>query len=109
MGATSLVVGGLAVVAQTGGRSLNVLGVVAALGGAVAPACYFLLGERGVAASSPLVLAFWSMLFTAAFWSNASGWWTSGRDSRGGAGRTERHAGRRGSHARRRRSTPASR
>ncbi|HEY8588254.1 MAG TPA: DMT family transporter [Naasia sp.] len=73
--AIALVVGGLAVVAQSGGGTLDTLGVIAAIGGAVALACYFLLGERGVAASSPLVLAFWSMLFAAAFWAVTSGWW----------------------------------
>ncbi|MCU1438321.1 MAG: putative permease, superfamily [Naasia sp.] len=73
--AIALVVGGLAVVAQGGDATLDLFGVVAAIGGAASLACYFLLGQRGVAASSPLVLAFWSMLFAAAFWSVASGWW----------------------------------
>jgi drug/metabolite transporter (DMT)-like permease len=70
-----LVVGGLAIVARVGAAPLDAVGVVAALAAAAALAVYFLLGERGVASAPPLVIAFWSMLFAAAFWAIPSGWW----------------------------------
>jgi drug/metabolite transporter (DMT)-like permease len=73
--AIALVIAGMAVVAQVGGAPLDALGVAAAAGAAVALAAYFLLGERGVAAAPPLVIAFWSMLFAALLWAVPSGWW----------------------------------
>ena len=71
----ALVLGGLAVVAQVGSARLDPLGIAAALGAAAALAAYFLLGERGVAAAPPMVVAFWSMLFAALLWAVPSRWW----------------------------------
>lgn len=66
---------GLATVAQIWASTLNPLGVVLGLLAAVALTIYLLLGERMVAQVSPLAVAFWSMLFAAAFWAIFSEWW----------------------------------
>lgn len=66
---------GLAVVAQVWDSTLHPLGVAAGLGAAVAFAFYFLAGERGVAHTHPLAVAFWASVFAAAFWALFSGWW----------------------------------
>jgi len=72
--AIALVLGGLAVVAQIWASELNVVGILFALVAAVSLATYFLVGERQVGATSPLAVAFWTMLFASisAFF---SGWW----------------------------------
>jgi drug/metabolite transporter (DMT)-like permease len=67
---------GLAVVAQVWDSQLQPLGVIAALGAAVAFAFYFLAGERGVAKKHPLAVAFWASTFATLFWAFFSGWWT---------------------------------
>ncbi len=74
--AIGLVLAGLVVVAQLWSSTLDPLGVVLALGAAVALTVYFVVGERQVAATSPLAVAFWTGLFAAAFWAALSGWWT---------------------------------
>ncbi len=66
---------GLAVVAQIWDSTLSPLGVVSGLGAAVAFAFYFLAGERGVARTHPMAVAFWAALFASAFWALLSGWW----------------------------------
>jgi drug/metabolite transporter (DMT)-like permease len=66
---------GLAVVGQVWHSTLNVMGVLAGLGAAVAFAFYFLAGERGVAKKHPLAVAFWASSFATGFWALFSGWW----------------------------------
>ncbi len=73
--AIAAVLTGLAVVAQVWDSALRPVGVVAALGAAVAYAFYFLAGERGVARRPPIAVAFWASLFAAAFWVIFSRWW----------------------------------
>jgi len=73
--AIALVLAGLAVVARVWDSDLDSLGVVFALVAAVTLALYFLVGERQVGATSPLVVAFYTTGFAALFWSFLSGWW----------------------------------
>lgn len=73
--AIGFVLVGLAVVAQVWASRLDPLGVVLAVAAAVTLAFYFLVGERQVGATSPLAVAFWTMLFATIFWSLFSGWW----------------------------------
>lgn len=73
--AIACVLVGLAIVAQIWASTLDALGVVMALGAAVTLAIYFLIGERQVAATSPLAVAFWTSGFAALFWAPFSGWW----------------------------------
>jgi drug/metabolite transporter (DMT)-like permease len=67
---------GLAIVAQIWLGDLNPLGVILAVVAAVSLAVYFVVGERQLASTPPLVVAFWTMTFAAAFWAIFSGWWT---------------------------------
>ncbi|MET0783427.1 EamA family transporter [Leifsonia flava] len=73
--AIALVLIGLAVVAQIGQSTLNVVGVLFALAAAATLTVYFVVGERQVGATSPLAVGFWSMGFAAVFWGVLSGWW----------------------------------
>lgn len=73
--AITLVLIGLAIVAQIWASRLNGLGVLMALIAAVTLAIYFLVGERQVTATSPLAVAFWTSGFAALFWAFFSGWW----------------------------------
>jgi drug/metabolite transporter (DMT)-like permease len=73
--AIALVLAGLAVVARVWDSELDALGVAFALVAAVTLALYFLVGERQVGATSPLVVAFYTTGFAALFWSFLSGWW----------------------------------
>ena len=66
---------GLAIVAQVWSSELDPLGVMFAFCAAVALTIYFLGGEREVGKSSPLAVAFWTMLFATLFWAIFSGWW----------------------------------
>ncbi|MBG6057630.1 drug/metabolite transporter (DMT)-like permease [Cryobacterium sp. MP_M5] len=66
---------GMAVVAQIWASTLSPFGVLAGVAAAICLAVYFLVGERQVASSSPLVVSFWSMLFASAFWLVFSAWW----------------------------------
>ena len=70
-----LVLVGLAVVAQVWASSLNSLGILLALVASASLTTYFLVGERQVGATSPLAVAFWTMLFASVFWAFFSGWW----------------------------------
>jgi len=75
--ALALCLGGLACVAEVGGKTrLDGLGVVAGLLCAVALATYFLLGERAVSRRDPVSLTCWAFFFSAAFWSLLQPWWT---------------------------------
>ena len=74
--AIGLVLVGLALVAQVGaGGDLPVVGVLFGLAAAATLTLYFLVGERQVTATSPMVVAFWSMGFAAVFWGCFSAWW----------------------------------
>lgn len=66
---------GLAVVAQVWASSLNLFGILMALLASASLTTYFLVGERQVGATSPLAVAFWTMLFASVFWAFFSGWW----------------------------------
>ncbi len=73
--AIGCVVVGLAVVAQVWASTLDPLGVVMALAAAATLAVYFIVGERQVTATSPLVVAFWTSLFATLVLAPFSGWW----------------------------------
>ncbi|MEL4318126.1 DMT family transporter [Leifsonia sp. YIM 134122] len=73
--AIALVLIGLAVVAQIGQSTLNLVGVLFALAAAATLTVYFVVGERQVGATSPLAVGFWSMGFATVFWGVLSGWW----------------------------------
>ncbi|SDK70663.1 DMT family transporter [Cryobacterium sp. Sr8] len=66
---------GMAIVAEVWASRLSAPGVVAGILAAICLAVYFLVGERQVATTSPLAVAFWSMLFASAFWLLFSAWW----------------------------------
>lgn len=73
--AIALVLGGLVVVARIWASDLDPLGVLFAVAAAVFLTIYFLVGERQISATSPMAVAFWTMLFAAIFWAFFSGWW----------------------------------
>ena len=74
--AIACVLAGLALVAQVWSSSLDPFGVFMALVAALSLSVYFLVGERQVAATSPLAVAFWTSVFAAVFWAFFSGWWS---------------------------------
>jgi drug/metabolite transporter (DMT)-like permease len=74
--AIGLVLVGLVLVAQIWTGALNPIGVLFGVIAAITLTVYFLLGERQTSSTPPLVVAFWSMTFAAAFWGIFSGWWT---------------------------------
>lgn len=68
---------GLTLVAQVGdGIRLDLLGLLAAAGAAVALATYYLMGARVVRDRDPLSAQTWSMVFAAAFWVVLQPLWT---------------------------------
>lgn len=73
--AIGLVLIGLVAVARPWDAHLDPLGVGFALVAAASLTVYFVVGERQVGRTSPLAVAFWTMLFAAAFWAPFSGWW----------------------------------
>ncbi|GAA3586812.1 EamA family transporter [Klugiella xanthotipulae] len=73
--ALGLVLAGLAVVSHIWASQLSSSGVAFAFGAALCYTAYFLVGERAVGATSPLVVSFWSMLAATIFWAFFSGWW----------------------------------
>jgi drug/metabolite transporter (DMT)-like permease len=73
--AIGLVLLGLGAVARPWEARLDPTGVALAAVAAVTLAFYFLVGERQVGRTSPLAVAFWTMLFASAFWGVFSGWW----------------------------------
>jgi drug/metabolite transporter (DMT)-like permease len=57
---------GLVLVAQVWqGASFNTIGIIAGLSTATCSACYFLLGERGVATADPVGMATWGLVIGA--------------------------------------------
>jgi len=66
---------GMAIVAGIWASPLSGAGVAAGVLAAICLSVFFLVGERQVASTSPLAVAFWSMLFASAFWLVFSGWW----------------------------------
>jgi drug/metabolite transporter (DMT)-like permease len=66
---------GLAVVAQIWTNALDPLGVALGFVAAITLTVYFVVGERQVSSTPPLVVAFWTMTFAALFWAFFSGWW----------------------------------
>ena len=61
--------GGLAMVARIGtGGGLDGVGVLAALGAAVALAVYYLMGERTLVARDPISMSAWTFTAAAVFW-----------------------------------------
>jgi drug/metabolite transporter (DMT)-like permease len=73
--AIGLVLLGLAAVARPWEARLDPTGVALAAVAALTLAFYFLVGERMVGRTSPLAVAFWTMVFASAFWALFSGWW----------------------------------
>lgn len=73
--AIGLVLLGLLAVARPWEARLDPFGVAMALVAAASLTLYFVVGERQVARTSPLAVAFWTTLFAAVFWSFFSGWW----------------------------------
>ena len=73
--AIGLVLLGLTAVARPWEARLDPTGVAFAAVAAVTLAFYFLVGERQVGRTSPLAVAFWTMLFASLFWGLLSGWW----------------------------------
>lgn len=75
--ALGLALAGLAVVVQVWrGLLLDGLGLLAALGAAVALAAYYLTGEKGLATRDELSLAAWLFVAAGVFWSVLLPWWT---------------------------------
>ncbi len=67
---------GLAMVAQVwDGLTVDGVGLLAASGGAVSLAAYYLMGERGLGSHAPVSLAAWTFALAAVFWSVAAPWW----------------------------------
>ena len=73
--AVALVLVGMALVGEVWASQLNATGVLFGLLAATSLTVYFIVGERQVTATSPMAVAFWSMLFAAAFWLVFSAWW----------------------------------
>ncbi len=75
----ALALAGLALVGQVWhGFTLDVVGVLAALGAAASLAVYFILGDRQVRRPrprDPVSLTMWGFGAAAAFWAVASPWW----------------------------------
>jgi drug/metabolite transporter (DMT)-like permease len=75
--ALGLSLSGLVLVAEVwqGGGSLDVGGVVAALGAALCLATYYLMGERGTTTRDPVALTCWSFVAAGLFWAVAAPFW----------------------------------
>jgi drug/metabolite transporter (DMT)-like permease len=72
-----LCLGGLGLVARVwAGATLDGVGVLAALGAAVALAAYYLLGEHGLSRRDPLSLSAWTFVFAALLWVVVQPPWT---------------------------------
>ena len=75
--ALSLTLVGLALVSELWlGWTLDTVGVVASVGGAVILAVYLLAGERAVQTRDPLTVLCFALLFAAIAWSVVQPWWT---------------------------------
>jgi drug/metabolite transporter (DMT)-like permease len=66
---------GLATVAEVWNSTLNVEGVLWALGASASLTTYFVLGERQTGARHPIAVGFWGMAVASVFWGLFSGWW----------------------------------
>jgi drug/metabolite transporter (DMT)-like permease len=76
-GALSLTLVGLALVSEIWlGWTLDTVGVVAAVGAAIALAVYLLAGEHGVQLREPLTVLCFALLFASALWAIVNPWWT---------------------------------
>ena len=67
---------GLATVAEVWNSTLNLEGVLWALGASASLTTYFVLGERQTDARHPMAVVFWGMTVATVFWALFSGWWT---------------------------------
>ena len=75
--ALSLTLVGLALVSELWlGWTLDTVGVVASVGGAIILAIYLLAGERAVETRDPLTVLCFALLFAAVVWSVVQPWWT---------------------------------
>ena len=75
--ALALALLGLALVAQVWqGFVLDTVGVVAALGAAVALAVYLIVGEKGVVHRDPFSLLCLALFFASVFWAVVQPWWS---------------------------------
>ncbi len=75
--ALSLTLVGLALVSEFWlGWTLDTVGVVASVGGAIILAVYLLAGERAVEKRDPLTVLCFALLFAAIVWSVVQPWWT---------------------------------
>jgi drug/metabolite transporter (DMT)-like permease len=66
---------GLATVAEVWDSTLNVEGVLWALGASASLTTYFVLGERQTGVRHPIAVGFWGMAVASVFWALFSGWW----------------------------------
>jgi drug/metabolite transporter (DMT)-like permease len=66
---------GLATVAEIWASTLNVEGVLWAVGASASLTTYFVLGERQTGALHPMAVGFWTMTVATVFWALLSGWW----------------------------------
>lgn len=83
--AVVLVIAGMVFVGKVWASTLDPVGVAFAFIAATTLTIYFIVGERQVSATSPMAVAFWSMLFAWAFWALFSAWWTIDPAVLGGA------------------------
>jgi drug/metabolite transporter (DMT)-like permease len=75
--ALSLTLVGLALVSEFWlGWTLDTLGVVAAVGAAIALAVYLLAGERAVEMRAPITVLCFALLFASVLWAIVQPWWT---------------------------------
>lgn len=66
---------GLATVAEIWASTLNVEGVLWAVGASASLTTYFVLGERQTGSLHPMAVGFWTMSVASVFWALLSGWW----------------------------------
>jgi drug/metabolite transporter (DMT)-like permease len=66
---------GLATVAEIWASTLNVEGVLWAVGASASLTTYFVLGERQTGTLHPMAVGFWTMTVATVFWALLSGWW----------------------------------
>lgn len=66
---------GLATVAEIWNSTLNVEGVLWALGASASLTTYFVLGEHQTGRLHPMAVGFWTMSVATVFWAALSGWW----------------------------------
>lgn len=88
--ALGLALVGLALVAQIWqGFTLDLVGVLAAFGAAVALVVYYISGEKAVTSTTaprdPVSLTMWGFAVAAVFWALAQPWWTFPWDALGAA------------------------